>query len=272
MSNPILEARSIQKFFHQQQTLFAGGKKWIKAVDGVSLTLEKGESLGLVGESGSGKSTLARTLLRLTEPTAGSLHFRGQDFFKLSGASLRRERRHIQMIFQDPTSSLDPRLRVDQILKQPFLIHNLLSAKEREIRVRELLALVGLDPETMATRRIQEFSGGQRQRLCIARAIALEPELIICDEPVSALDVSVQAQILNLLKDLQEKMNLTFLFISHDLSVVDFFCDRVAVMSLGKIVEIGRKNEVFAHPQHPYTQNLLASLPRFAKGKRNLVD
>ncbi|MBL7671318.1 MAG: ATP-binding cassette domain-containing protein [Bdellovibrionaceae bacterium] len=258
----ILKANHLKKYFDQ-------GSRQIKAVDDVSLSIQSGEILGLVGESGSGKSTLGKLLIRLLESTSGEIQFRGENFLSLSGQKLRNERRNIQMIFQDPYGSLDPRMTVAQLLSQPFEIHGLLSAKERKTRVQELLKQVGLD-ETALDRTPHEFSGGQRQRLCIARAIALNPELIICDEPVSSLDVSIQAQILNLLKDLQKSLNMSYLFISHDLSVIEFLCDRVAVMYLGKIVEVADRNQLFAHPKHPYTQALIAALPRFGEGKKQI--
>lgn len=258
----VLEANHLKKFFDQ-------GSRLIKAVDDVSLSIRRGEILGLVGESGSGKSTLGRLLIRLIEPTSGEIRFRGENFLSLSGQKLRNERRNIQMIFQDPYGSLDPRMTVAQILSQPFEIHGHLTPNERKNRVNELLQQVGLD-ETALSRTPHEFSGGQRQRVCIARAIALKPELIICDEPVSSLDVSIQAQILNLLKDLQKNLNLSYLFISHDLSVIEFLCDRVAVMYLGKIVEMADRDQIFAHPKHPYTQALIAAIPRFGEGKKKI--
>ncbi len=241
----------------------------VKAVDDVSLVVNKGETLGLVGESGCGKSTLGRTLIRLYEPTSGTVHFRSEDFLKMGGEKLRQSRRQIQMIFQDPYASLDPRMTIGQILLQPFEIHNHLNPNERADRVKQLLELVGLKASHV-NRYPHEFSGGQRQRICIARAIALEPELIICDEPVSALDVSIQAQILNLLKDLQEKLKLTYIFISHDLSVIEYFCDRIAVMYLGKIVELASRDELFKNPKHPYTQALISAIPQVGAGKKEM--
>ncbi|MFP5519011.1 MAG: ABC transporter ATP-binding protein [Bdellovibrionia bacterium] len=267
MSEIILEAINIKKYFPVKKGLFLKTVAQVKAVDDVTLHVRKGETLGLVGESGCGKSTLGRTLIRLYEPTAGEVYFEGKDFLKEKGQNLRNLRRDIQMIFQDPYASLDPRMTVGQILRQPFEIHNVLNKTEREQRVRELLELVGLKASHV-NRYPHEFSGGQRQRICIARAIALNPKLIICDEPVSALDVSIQAQILNLLKDLQQKLGLTYIFISHDLSVIEHFCDRVSVMYLGRIVETATRDELFKNPQHPYTQALLSAIPRVGEGKK----
>lgn len=269
MSDIILEAKNIKKYFPIRKGLLMREVAQVKAVDDVSLTVRKGETLGLVGESGCGKSTLGRTLIRLYEPTSGTIDFEGSDFLALSGEKLRKKRRNVQMIFQDPYASLDPRMTVGQILMQPFEIHNHLGKKERQQRVQQLLELVGLKASQMG-RYPHEFSGGQRQRICIARAIALDPDLIICDEPVSALDVSIQAQILNLLKDLQDKLKLTYLFISHDLSVIEHFCDRVAVMYLGKIVEIAERDQLFALPRHPYTQALIAAIPKVGQGKQKI--
>ncbi len=269
MSEVILEAKNIKKYFPIKKGLLLREVGQVKAVDDVSLVIKKGETLGLVGESGCGKSTLGRTLIRLYEPTAGSLTFRNENFGELRGEKLRTTRREIQMIFQDPYASLDPRMTIGQILLQPFEIHNHLEPKERSTRILQLLELVGLKASHI-NRYPHEFSGGQRQRICIARAIALDPQLILCDEPVSALDVSIQAQILNLMKDLQEKLNLTYLFISHDLSVIEYFCDRVAVMYLGKIVEIAPRDELFRNPKHPYTQALIASIPQVGVGKKQM--
>jgi oligopeptide transport system ATP-binding protein len=265
----LLEARNIKKYFPIKKGLLMREIGQVKAVDDVSLSVKRGETLGLVGESGCGKSTLGRTLIRLYEPTGGDLTFKGKDFLGLTGQELRQKRKNIQMIFQDPYAALDPRMTIGQIISQPFQIHKTLDSKEAEIRVKELLELVGLKASHI-NRYPHEFSGGQRQRICIARAIALNPELIICDEPVSALDVSIQAQILNLLKDLQEKLKLTYIFISHDLSVIEHVCDRVAVMYLGKIVEIATRDELFANPQHPYTQALLGAIPQVGEGKKQM--
>ncbi len=269
MSEIILSATNVKKYFPIRKGFFLRKVGDVKAVDDVSLQIKKGETLGLVGESGCGKSTLGRTLIRLYEPTSGGIEFKGKDFLKVGGKNLRNYRKDIQMIFQDPYASLDPRMTVGQIIEQPFIIHNMLGAKERSERVKELLQLVGLRP-SLINRYPHEFSGGQRQRICIARAIALNPQLIICDEPVSALDVSIQAQILNLLKDLQEKLGLTYIFISHDLSVIEHVCDRIAVMYLGKIVEVADRDELYKNPKHPYTQALLASIPEIGAGKKKM--
>jgi oligopeptide transport system ATP-binding protein len=269
LNDVLIEARNIKKFFPIKKGLLMREVGQVKAVDDVSLSIRKGETLGLVGESGCGKSTLGRTLIRLYEPTGGTIDFAGKNFLKLSGRDLRNSRRNLQMIFQDPYASLDPRMTVGQIIGQPFQLHKTLGPKEAEVRVKQLLELVGLQSYHI-NRYPHEFSGGQRQRICIARAIALNPELIICDEPVSALDVSIQAQILNLLKDLQDRLNLTYLFISHDLSVIEHVCDRVAVMYLGKIVELATREELFKNPQHPYTQALLAAIPRVGEGKKQM--
>lgn len=269
MSEIILEAKNVKKHFPIRKGLLLRQVGSVKAVDDVSLTVRKGETLGLVGESGCGKSTLGRTLIRLYEPTGGTIEFDGQNFLDLKGDALRKKRKNMQMIFQDPYASLDPRMTVGQIIRQPMDIHNVGSSSERDQRVLELIELVGLR-KSHVNRYPHEFSGGQRQRISIARAIALNPELIICDEPVSALDVSIQAQILNLLKDLQEKLKLTYIFISHDLSVIEHTCDRIAVMYLGKIVEISSRDELFKNPQHPYTQALISAIPRVGQGKKKM--
>lgn len=265
----ILETKGLKKHFPIRKGFFLRESGAVKAVDDIDLTIYRGETLGLVGESGCGKSTLGRSLIRLYEPTAGTIQFDGADFLNAKGENLRKQRKDLQMIFQDPFASLDPRMTVGQIIEQPFHIHNLLGPQEREARVKQLLELVGLKASHV-NRYPHEFSGGQRQRISIARAIALDPKLIICDEPVSALDVSIQAQILNLLKDLQERLNLTYLFISHDLSVIEHVCDRIAVMYLGRIVEISSRDELFKNPQHPYTQALMSSIPSIGTGKKKM--
>jgi peptide/nickel transport system ATP-binding protein len=232
----------------------------IRAVDGVSFEIARGETLGLVGESGSGKSTLARTLLRLADPSAGTVRFDGTDITRMSQRALRPLRRRMQIIFQDPYASLDPRMCVREILGEPFAIHALAHGAEREQRVLALLDRMGL-PRESADRYPHEFSGGQRQRIGIARALAMQPELVVADEPISALDVSIQSQIVNLLVELQRQMGLTYLFIAHDLKIVEYISDRVAVMYLGRIVELAPARTLYRQPQHPYTQALLAAMP-----------
>jgi len=232
----------------------------VKAVDDISFDITQGETLGLVGESGCGKSTTGRAILQLYKPTAGAVEFNGRDLVKLKGGEMRRMRRELQMIFQDPYASLNPRMTVGSIIGEPLEIHNLAKGREKTERVQELLRTVGLNPY-FANRYPHEFSGGQRQRIGIARALAVEPKFIVCDEPISALDVSIQAQIINLLEELQEKLGLTYLFIAHDLAVVRHISDRVAVMYVGKIVELTDRNEIFDEPLHPYTRALLSSIP-----------
>lgn len=266
----ILEVSQLKKFFPIKKGLLLREVGQVKAVDGVSFTVKKGETLGLVGESGCGKSTLGRAIIRLYEPTSGKVTFKGENWLGLSGETLRQKRRNMQMIFQDPYASLDPRMTVGQILSEPFVVHGIGSAQERKEKVKNLLETVGLKASHI-NRYPHEFSGGQKQRICIARALALEPELIICDEPVSALDVSIQAQILNLMADLQKKFQLTYVFISHDLSVIEHLCDRIAVMYLGKIVEIAPREELFRDPQHPYTQALIAAIPKLGEGKQKIT-
>ena len=269
VETPILEVKGLKKYFPIRKGLLLREAGQVKAVDDITFSVKKGETLGLVGESGCGKSTLGRSIIRLYEPTGGTVMFNGKDFLGLSGNELRSARKNIQMIFQDPFASLDPRMTVGTILTEPYEIHGIGTSESRKTRVRELLETVGLKASHM-NRYPHEFSGGQKQRISIARALALEPALIIADEPVSALDVSIQAQILNLLKDLQTKFKLTYVFISHDLSVIEHVCDRIAVMYLGKIVEIANRDDLFAHPHHPYTQALLASIPKIGMGKQKI--
>ena len=259
MTTPLLEVRGLTKEFIRQTGLFGKGIP-VRAVDGVSFEIAEGETFGLVGESGSGKTTTGRCILRLIEPTAGEVRFRGEDVLAYSRKRLREARRDMQIVFQDPYSSLNPRMRVHTIVEEPLVIHRLGSKAERQARVRELFELVGLDPSHL-TRYPHQFSGGQRQRIGLARALALNPSLVIADEPVSALDVSVQAQVVNLLMDLQQRLKLTYLFIAHDLRLVRHICGRVAVMYLGRIVEMGTTEAIFAAPAHPYTQALLSAIP-----------
>jgi ABC-type oligopeptide transport system ATPase subunit len=256
---PLLDVRHLVKEFTRKKGL-VGKATTLRAVDDVSFTIERGETFGLVGESGSGKTTTGRCILRLIEPTSGEVIFDGRDVLALSRAEMRAARRQMQIVFQDPYSSLNPRLRVEDIVEEPLVIHKLGSKSERRQRVRDLFELVGLNPDHLR-RFPHEFSGGQRQRIGLARALALNPSLVIADEPVSALDVSVQAQVVNLLMDLQQQLALTYLFIAHDLRLVEHICGRVAVMYLGRIVELGETAKLFASPQHPYTRALLSAIP-----------
>ncbi len=265
---PLVEVREVTKVFPQGESAFGGKANGeVRAVDGVSLDIHAGETLGLVGESGSGKSTLGRLILRLIEPTLGRVAFDGTDVLAASRSTLRRLRRDMQIIFQDPFGSLDPRMRVEEAVTEPLVIHERLSSGERRQRAAELMRAVGLD-ESALRRYPHEFSGGQRQRIGIARALALRPKFIVCDEPVSALDVSVGAQIVNLLAQLQREFGLTYLFISHAMPVVRYLSTRIAVMYRGKIVETGDTEQITARPVHPYTQSLLKATPEIAFSRR----
>jgi peptide/nickel transport system ATP-binding protein len=256
----LLEIRNLKKHFPVGEGLFSRGKGAVKAVDGVNLSIEEGETLGLVGESGCGKSTLGRAILRLIEPTSGEIRFLGKNLLALSQRELREARREMQIIFQDPYASLNPRMRVGDIVGEGLEIHKLAKGKAKRDRVMELLHQVGLRDDHY-DRYPHEFSGGQRQRIGIARALAVNPKFIVCDEPVSSLDVSIQAQIINLLQELQEKMHLTYLFISHDLRVVEHISHRVAIMYLGKVVEIAKSDTIYRDAKHPYTRALLSAVP-----------
>lgn len=259
--NSLLRVENITKQFPIYGGLFSKQVAAVKAVQDISFEINKGETLGLVGESGCGKSTLGRSLIRLIEPSSGKIYFKNKEITHAGGNELRELRKKMQIIFQDPYASLNPRMTIGAILEEPLIIHNLFnSPKERQNRVRELIDLVGLRPEHLS-RYPHEFSGGQRQRVGIARALAVDPELIICDEPVSALDVSIQAQVINLLMELQQKLGLTYIFIAHDLKVVEHVSHRVAVMYLGKIVELASSDELYKNPQHPYTRALLSAIP-----------
>ncbi|MBW8010145.1 MAG: dipeptide ABC transporter ATP-binding protein [Chloroflexi bacterium] len=257
----LLQVKDLKKHFPIERGLFLKrAVDYVRAVDGVSFDIERGETMGLVGESGCGKSTTGRTILRLYPPTAGEVYFGDVEINSLSGRELHRLRPRMQMIFQDPLASLNPRMTVEGIVGEPLQIHFRASRKERKERVAELLELVGLNPR-FSTRYPHEFSGGQRQRIGVARALALQPEFIVCDEPISALDVSVQAQVVNLLEELQDNLQITYLFIAHDLNMVRYISDRVAVMYLGKLVEMATSDELYAHPLHPYTQALMSAAP-----------
>ncbi|AEH36126.1 ABC transporter ATP-binding protein [Halopiger xanaduensis] len=278
---PLLEVDGLKKYFAQESGLLSGvsidtsqfppidvGRERVKAVDDVSFDVRRGETLGLVGESGCGKSTLGRTILRLLEPTDGTIAFKGEDLAEMSGEALREKRAEMQMIFQDPQASLDPRMTVGRIIEEPMRAHDMLDDEGREARAKELLEKVGLDPHHYE-RHPHAFSGGQRQRVNLARALSVDPDFVVCDEPVSALDVSIQAQVLNTMDQLQDEFGLTYLFIAHDLSVIRHISDRVAVMYLGNIVELADKEELFENPQHPYTEALLESIPIPDPRKRN---
>jgi peptide/nickel transport system ATP-binding protein/oligopeptide transport system ATP-binding protein len=256
----LLDVKNLVRHFVASRSVFGRPTAFVRAVDGVSFSVDAGKTLALVGESGCGKSTVSRLVLRLIEPDAGSVSFEGRDLLALNAEQLRAFRRDAQIIFQDPYASLNPRMTVSQILTEPLALHNLVPAPRRRERVEELLRLVGLEPR-FARRYSHEFSGGQRQRIAIARALAVEPKLIICDEPVSALDVSIRSQILNLLRDLQDRLGLAYIFVSHDLAVVKHIAERIAVMNLGKIVEISDTEALFASPRHPYSRALLSAIP-----------
>jgi peptide/nickel transport system ATP-binding protein len=255
----LLDVKHLVKEFSRKRGILAPASV-VRAVDDVSFSIDEGETFGLVGESGSGKTTTGRCILRLIEPTSGEVRFRGEDVLAFSRARLRQARRDMQIVFQDPFSSLNPRMRVGSIVEEPLIIHRVGDRSQRKLRVTELFELVGLDPSQLA-RYPHQFSGGQRQRIGLARALALNPSFIIADEPVSALDVSVQAQVVNLLMDLQSRLKLTYLFIAHDLRLVRHICSRVAVMYLGRIVEMGDTEAIFAAPAHPYTRALLSAIP-----------
>ncbi|MCA9933553.1 MAG: dipeptide ABC transporter ATP-binding protein [Ardenticatenaceae bacterium] len=257
---PLIEVRNLKKHFPIRRGVLQRQVGAVQAVDGVSFNIIKGETLGLVGESGCGKSTTGRTILQLLSPTDGDVYLNGHSLTEMGRSELRKQRRRMQMIFQDPYSSLNPRMTVGNIIGEPLLIHNIGNAASRRERVQELLKLVGLNPYFI-NRYPHEFSGGQRQRIGVARALATNPSFIVADEPISALDVSIQAQVVNLLDDLKSELELTYLFIAHDLSMVRYISDRVAVMYLGRIVELSERDEVYDHPLHPYTQALLSAIP-----------
>lgn len=256
----LLEVQKVKKEFVTSKSLTGKPLKIVHAVDSVDLTIYEGETIGVVGESGCGKSTLGRCILQLIRPTAGNVLYRGEDITKLNKEQMRQMRRKMQLIFQDPYASLNPRMTVLELVMAPLEAFGIGTMEERVKRVKEIMELVGM-PENMMNRYPHEFSGGQRQRIVIARALVLNPEFVVCDEPVSALDVSVRAQVLNLIQELKKKKHLTYMFISHDLSVVKYISDRIAVMYLGRIVEIAEKNELYNNPQHPYTKALLSAIP-----------
>jgi oligopeptide transport system ATP-binding protein len=259
-NNVLLRVEDLMMHFPIYRGVFQRQVGAVRAVDGISFDIKRGETLGLVGESGCGKSTTGRTILQLYKPTAGRVTFDGVDLVSLKGEGMRQMRRKMQMIFQDPYASLNPRMTVGQLVGEPLMVHNVATAQEIQERVQHLLELVNLNP-SFASRYPHEFSGGQRQRIWVARALALQPSFVICDEPISALDVSIQAQVVNLLEELQEQFNLTYLFIAHDLSMVRHISDRVAVMYLGVIVELASRDELYAKPLHPYTRALLSAVP-----------
>lgn len=268
----LLEVKQLKKHFSAGASFLGKPNPSVRAVDGISFALKQGETLGLVGESGCGKSTAARAILRLVEPTSGEVFYQGKNLAALSQKEMQALRQEMQIIFQDPNASLNPRRRIESILEEPFKIHNIADKNERKDRVAELLKKVGLAPEH-GNRFPHEFSGGQLQRIGIARAIALSPRLIVADEPVSSLDVSIRAQVINLMQDLKENMNISYLFISHDMAIVEHFCDRVAVVYLGKIVEMATSEKLYTDPSHPYTEALLSVIPKIESGidKQRLV-
>ena len=271
LDSVFLDIKDLKKYYPVTSGLFSSHVGDVKAVDGVSFQIKEGEIVGLVGESGCGKSTLGRTILRLEQPTSGQILYRGTDIASISRKKLRGLRKDLQIIFQDPDASLDPRMTVGDSIGEGLTIHNLGTEKERMLRISELMAQVGLEPE-QASLYPHEFSGGQKQRIGIARALAIDPRLIVADEPVSALDVSIQAQILNLMMDIQQELGLAYLFIAHDLSVIKYMAHRVAVMYLGKIVELTENMELFSSPLHPYTEALLSAVPRLKqKGSERLL-
>jgi oligopeptide transport system ATP-binding protein len=265
-NNYLIQVRDLRKYFYREQ-LFSAEKKPIRAVDGVSFSIRKGETLGLVGESGCGKTTAGKSILRLIEPSSGQVLFKDQDILGLDREAMRKLRPHMQFIFQDPYESLNPRMKVGEIVGEGLEVHRVALGKEKARRVSELLERVGLHPQD-ALRYPHEFSGGQRQRVGIARAISLNPDLIVADEPVSALDVSIQAQILNLLMDLRDQLGLTYLFISHDLRIIKHISDRIAVMYMGKMVEMANGEDLFRRPLHPYTRVLLNAIPKLEPSQR----
>ena len=270
----LVEIKDLCKYFKTKKGLFSGNKGLLKAVDGVSLNIEKGETLGLVGESGCGKSTLGRTLLKLYNPTAGEIFYNNNEIGSLSNKDMKSYRKHMQMIFQDPYASLNPRMTVGDIIGESLDMHNIAQGKEREEKIKYYINKVGLHPDHI-NRYPYEFSGGQRQRIGIARALAVNPNFIVCDEPISALDVSIQAQIVNMLEELQDEMRLTYLFIAHDLSMVKHISNRVGIMYLGKLVEISDSEEIYNNPVHPYTKALLSAIPipdpDIAKSKQRII-
>ncbi len=265
---PLLSARGVVKHFPIRRGVLQRVSGYVRAVDGVDLDVMPGQTVGLVGESGCGKSTLGRTLLRLVEPTAGKITFDGQDLLRLRGRALKRARRDMQIVFQDPVGSLDPRMTVHDIVAEGLRAHGIGSGPDRDVRIHKMLEMVGLRPEA-ASRFPHEFSGGQRQRIGIARALIVQPKLVVADEPVSALDVSIQSQVLNLLVQLKRELNLTYIFVAHNLAVVSYISDRIAVMYLGKIVEMGDAAELYKRPLHPYTQALLSAIAQPLPGRRS---